>query len=230
MFVIGAIFISGEMMSDWFLKGATWLFSLVIASSIGSLVTYYFTRRRDNKIDEKKEKDELNGISHAICFSLALQQSELTRLIMNIKDRKQLLGEIKKSGQCPENLKEIGQDFELHKNININLEYLSKILAAGKSKRGIVEVMQCIFISNNHYLENIEMLERYQQFKKSIPENENFFNYMLGFLESNLPQYEKSIEKSQSFGKQTIDSFRAMMIEKFKIKIEISLGEIVKIS
>lgn len=208
---------------------------MAIASIIGSLITYYFTRRRDKKIDEKKEEDELNGISHAICFSLALQQSELTRLMMNIKNRKQLLDKIKldnktkKDSPHPENLKEIGQDFDLHKNININLEYLSKILSAGKSKRGIVEVMQCIFISNNHYFENINMLERYQKFKRSIPQNKKFFAYLLDFLESNLPQYEKSIEKAQSFGKQTIDSFRVMMLEKFKIKIEIANGEIVKI-
>jgi hypothetical protein len=72
---------------SWYLDAAKWLAS----SLIGAFITYYFTRQRDKRLDAKKEFNDLTAVSNSICFYLALQQSELTKLEMDIKARMEFL-------------------------------------------------------------------------------------------------------------------------------------------
>lgn len=80
-----------------FSQGFGWLLS----SIGGALITYCFTRCRDKKLDVKKERNELIATCNSICFSLALQLSELINLKKNINDRILALDADSKAGTNP---------------------------------------------------------------------------------------------------------------------------------
>jgi hypothetical protein len=211
-------------MYDWFLTGLGWFLS----AAGGSSITHLFTRWRDKKVDQTKEKDELTGIGNAICFYLALQQSELINLKKNIEDRKTLL-EKQKNNSFDRTIVQITQDFTLCKDLNINIETACKIiLSAKQAQRGIPETLQSVFISNKRYMKILETLERYHEAKRTILKDNLDLNTLLNFLEANLSQYEKMIEEALPFAKTTLDSVKTIMLEHFGIKINISMGDTFK--
>ena len=219
---------------NWFLHGFGWLLSSVI----GSLITYYFTRKRDKNISEGSKIDNLTSICNLVCLNLALQHSELENLKMNIRDRLQILPKIKgKTRRCsPDERVQALQDFDFSTDVDIDFKNAGKlILAAAKDKRGAAEILQSVFISNKGYFKTINMLELYHEAKRSlqpkspIDTTTSYLDDLVRFLENNAPAYLEQINKAQSFGKQTLESFKNSMFEMFNIKIYLSLGKSIKL-
>lgn len=216
----------------WYLNGLKWLLVALLGAFIGSFISYEFTCWRDKKLDKKEKFNELNAVSNSVCFYLALQQSELTKLIMDIKKRIDILHELPESKEIPRNtLILITQDFNVCENLQINMENVGKIiLSVTENCKDIVESLQEIFISNEWYLKSISMLERFGDFKKSISQNERFLELIFGFVNSNFPVYEKQIKKTISFNKNTLETFSKKMQQYFGIKINVTTGEVIKLN
>ena len=202
-------------------------FSFFLPAVIGSLITHFFNRRRDKKIDDKKEKDELFGIGNLVCFLLALQQSELVKLkkdiearILNFETQKSFFSERDKIIQ-------ITQDFSLCEEINVDIKDSCKIiLLAGKNARGIIEELQSVFISNRKYIDFIKKIKNYHEFKRALSSNQDATNSIIQFLDSNLKSFKEIASENLSFNQKTLTSFKRMMFEKFKIKINISTSRV----
>lgn len=73
------------------------------------------------------------------------------------------------------------------------------------------------------------MLERYNQFKRSIKQDAYFIKNIRDFLERNLPIYKETIEKVEDFTRKTFDSFREEMLKSFGIKINVSTGDVIQL-
>ncbi len=165
-----------------------------------------------------------------------MQQSELAGLLKDIEYRQSQLNNIKARGiQSRDSVVTTLQDFSLNQNLNINIEKISEvILFSGNNERGIVEMLQSIFISNKKYSKILATLERFNDVKRIIGKETTDVNIMrddlLVFAENNFPQYVKEIEQNLSFISKSFEAFKATMKEKFNIIINLSVGEIVQLN
>lgn len=211
---------------SWYLDAIKWLAS----SLIGALITYYFTRQRDKGLDAKKEFNDLTAISNSICFYLALQQSELTKLSKDVKDRIDAFQKLCGGDASRDNRIRITQDFTVCKNLNIDIEAAGKIiLSITERNKDVVGILQDVFINNEWYFKTIAMLEKFNDFKRSMAQVEHGVDYIFQFVESNFPEYEKQIDQTKSFGKKTLDSFRESMGTYFGVKINVTMGEVFQV-
>ncbi len=219
-------------MSDWFLSGLSWLLSSVV----GGLITYLFMKHRDESTERKKIRNELVATSQLVCFYLAMQQSELGGLLKNIEYRQSQLNNIKANEtRSRDSIVAVLQDFSLYQQLNINIEKISEvILFSGNNERGIVEVLQSIFISNKKYFKILSTLERFNEVKRLREKEAADVNViranLLSFSEINFPEYIKEIEQNFEFISKSLESFKATMKDKFNIIINLSVGPVVQLN
>lgn len=219
-------------MNNWFLAGLSWFGS----SAGGSLIAYFFYRRRDAAFDKKNERNKLVATCNSVCFYLAMQISELGSLSKDIEYRISQLQKIKDAGVTTREARVAAlQDFVFCKDLNLDMEKISEIiLSVSRDQRGIVEILQSIFLSNKKYFKVINTLERYNEAKR-LMNNETtdaniYMHNLLQFAESNMPEYKKEIEQNMQFISQTLDAFKTTVKNKFNVTVNLSVGGIVKLN
>ncbi|MHB1947359.1 MAG: hypothetical protein ACYCQI_04505 [Gammaproteobacteria bacterium] len=219
-------------MCNWFLTGLGWFGS----SAGGSLITYLFMRHRDLAFDKKSQRNKLVATCNSICFSLAMQISELGGLSKDIENRITQLQKVKEPGDTAREVRVAAlQDFAFYKDLNVDMEKMSEvILFSGGDQRGVIEILQSTFLSNKKYFKIISTLERYNEAKR-LMNNETtdpntYIHNLLQFAEVNMPEYKKEIEQNMKFITQTLEAFKSTVSEKFNITVKISIGEVVKLN
>lgn len=216
-------------MFDWFLTGLGWF----TASAVGGFATYLYTQHHDKVKEQKEARNKLNATCHSVCFYLAMQQSELGGLLKDVKYRiKQLENINNNTAPTREQMVAALQDFVFYKEINVSIEKISEvILPAGNDQRGIVETLNCIFISNKKYNKTLNSLDRFNEAKRLMNKDKNInLTRLLRFAEVNLPEYMKEIEQNMAFISQSLEAFKAEVKTKFNIVINLSVGEFVKLN
>lgn len=197
-------------------------------------INYLYRRHHDEAKERKEARKKLNATCHSVCFYLAMQQSELGGLLKDIEYRIKQLNAIKKTGAANREMTVAAlQDFVFCKDININIDKISEVIfPAGNDQRGVVEILQCVFISNKKYFKILNTLERFNEAKRLINQEDgaNAMPNLLTFTDTNLPQYQKEIAQNMAFILRSLEAFKAEVKEKFKIIVRLSVGDFIQLN
>lgn len=76
--------------------------------------------------------------------------------------------------------------------------------------KGYAEIMQSCYISNKYYMRIVKFLTDYNDMKRSLDKNDDFFDNLISFLSNNLPVYLEQLDKDMPFIKRTHESLEQL--------------------
>lgn len=187
-----------------------------IGTILGWALSHFSSRYRDKKNDSDKLVNNAHGLLSSIAFSIAIQYSELVNTHKQIEYRLSILKKLPNQGINRVELVSAIQDFIVDDQLSIKTDTIGLLLSQLRTHRpnfrGCAEVMQSCYNSNKYYMRIVKFLKDYNDMKRSIDKDDEFFNNLISFLTQNLPVYLEQLDKDMPFIKRTHESLEPLFV------------------